>query len=190
MIYVVSGMCRSGTSMMMHGLIKGGIPAVYDVDKDDIRLAALKEKGYDANHHGLFELYKSSLEERFPHDLDGEAVKISDIQWPTLNGYAGSGMNVVYMLRDMECVMQSLTAFTGRPCSENTKLRHNKQGEFIQLVRNRPDVANVTVMRYEDVISNPVGCFEILKGNGFPIDPEKAAAVVDPQYHHFRKGGE
>jgi hypothetical protein len=186
MIYVVSGMARTGTSMMMHALIKGGIPAIYDVGRDDLRLKILKEQGYDGNHFGIFELYTSTLLKRFPDDLDRELVKISDTTWDILEGQAKDGIRVVYMLRDKENVLMSTMALKGKIDLDEYSERHDKQGERIEQVRNRPDVKSVDVFHYEDVVKDPEPYFELLKEHGFPIDVERAVSVVYPSLHHFR----
>lgn len=186
MIYAVSGMARSGTSMMMHALIKGGIPAIYDVGKDDVRLRMLKKMGYDANHNGLFELYKDNLKEKFPYDLDGEVVKIQDTQWEQLDRYAENGIRVVYMLRDKECVLKSMYAFTGSNHGGRNARRWDKQYDYIQSIKDRHDVKSVDVLWYADVVEDPEKYFIELKEHGFPINVEKACSVVNPEYQHFR----
>ena len=172
--------------MMMHALIKGGIPAVYDVGKSDARLMYVKEKGYDSNHDGLFELFKSSLLKRFPDDLDNEVVKIQDWQWDGLKGQAKNGIKVVYMLRDKESVLKSYVAFTGSKTQEAVSERHDIQIDYIQKINERPDVVGVTELQYEEVVESPLFYFELLKAYNWPIDATKAASVVNSNYHHFR----
>ena len=186
MIYVVSGMCRTGTSMMMHALIRGGIPAIYDIGKSDARLLALKEMGYDSNHDGLFELYKSNLADRFPDDLDDELVKIQDQQWGGLIGHAENGIRVVYMLREKDSVLKSFKAFTGSASLTNIAERHDAQMDYIQQIKDRPDVVSVTMLQYEEVVNSPLQNLELLTRGGWPINAKKAAAVANPEYHHFR----
>ena len=186
MIYVVSGMCRSGTSMVMHALIKGGIPAIYDIGKADARLLWLKEKGYDANPDGLFELYKSSLLKRFPNDLNKECVKIQDWQWEGLSGEAKDGILVVYMLRNKTSVFKSCAAFTGSMNFEKLEVRYSSQFDIIEQIEARTDVVSVTVLNYENVVKNPDYGFGLLKTHGFPINVTRAASVVKPEYAHFR----
>jgi hypothetical protein len=186
MIYVVSGMARTGTSMMMHALIKGGIPAIYDVGRADPRLQVLKKLGYDSNHDGLFELYKKNLYKKFPDDLDDELVKIQDWQWRELSGEAENGIKVVYMLRDKQSTLKSFMAFTGSSLLKEAEDRYDMQDEYIAEIRERSDVIDVTELWYEEVVRSPLSNFQLLKEVGWPINAEKAAGIVNPAYHHFR----
>ena len=187
MIYVVSGMGRSGTSMMMNALIMGGVPGAYEPDKAIDRLAKLKANGYDANPNGVFELYKPDVVRLFPDGLDGYAVKIADFMWERLQGLASQGINVVYILRNREDVCSSMKAFNPLCNKEAVGKRRDSQLDIIRCVMSRPDVVNVTVISYEDVIADPLRSFEILKEAGFPINVVKAASVVNPNYQHFKE---
>lgn len=186
MIYVVSGMARTGTSMMMHALIKGGIPAIYDVGKGDARLMLLNAMGYDANHDGLFELQKPNLLKRFPDDLDTELVKIADFQWELLSGQAENGIRVVYMLREKESTMMSLAAFTGAEDLSEYEERWNHQQDYIKQIMSRKDILSINIFHFEDVVADPVPHFNKLKRAGWPIDVNRAVSVVKPELHHFR----
>jgi hypothetical protein len=186
MIYAVSGMARTGTSMMMHALIKGGIPAIYDIGKADARLLYLASQGYDSNHDGLFELYKKNLYRRFPAELDGEAVKIHDWQWSKLTGYAEAGLSVVYMQRNKADVLKSIVAFTGDKELSQFERRWDNQSKVIMELTKRPDIKEVVVFQYEELVAKPLPHFEFLVTKGFPINPVKSASIVNPEYHHFR----
>jgi hypothetical protein len=49
------------------------------------------------------------------------------------------------------------------------------------------DDMEVIVLPYGDVIEQPQAVFAAIERFGFPIDPEKAASVVDPDLYRFRK---
>jgi len=173
---------------MMHALIKGGIPAIYDIGKSDTRLLYLKKSGYDSNPDGLFELYKSNLMERFPDDLDGEAVKIQDQQWEALKDkQAQNGLFVIYMTRDKESVLQSYAAFTGSTDLTEVSERYDNQLSIIDSIQARSDVTYLFKLNYEAVVRAPRYYFKLLKNNGLPINHLKAASVVKSEYHHFRE---
>jgi len=187
MIYVVSGMVRTGTSMMMHALIKGGIPAIYEVGKD-ISVKARITREYDPNIDGMFELSYGMLLQRFPDDLDGEAVKIHDSQWLGLRDkYAKNGLSVVYMIRKPNDVLSSLCrlTFKDKPTRKEVA-RANFQINVAKNVANRKDVKALVVMKYEDVLDYPRKCFEYLVNEGFPINVERAMSVVKPSACHYR----
>lgn len=179
-------MARTGTSMMMHALIKGGIPALYDVGKADPRLTWLKERGYDANPDGLFELYKPNLYERWPDDLDGEAVKVQDWQWDKLKKLS-PGMSVIYMRRQLEPCFKSWYAFTGNSDRNKWLERYNRQDLIIERLKRRDDLVRFTEVEYELVVDNPKDEFMRLWEIGWPLDPHKAASVVNPEYQHFKE---
>ena len=187
MIYVVSGMARTGTSMMMHALIKGGIPAIYEVGKD-IRVKMRITEDYDPNVNGLFEITHEHLLERFPVDLDGEAVKIHDWQWDEIGDKLSNGLMIVYMTRDKQDILDSLCRFTGNKEPTDKMIeRVNMQFEVAQAVSMRKDAVDVIRADYNDVLSDPLAFFEYLASHNFPINPVKSASVVNPEYRHFRQ---
>lgn len=187
MIYVVSGMARTGTSMMMHALVKGGIPAIYEVGKD-IRLKMRITEDYDPNPNGLFEITHEHLLERFPDDLDGEAVKIHDWQWAEIGDKLSEGLRVVYMTRPAGDILDSLCRFTGRKEPSDKMIeRANMQFEVAQAVSMRKDAVDVVRADYNDVLSGPLSFFEYLELHGFPINPVKSASIVNPEYRHFKQ---
>jgi hypothetical protein len=187
MIYVVSGMARTGTSMMMHALVKGGIPAIYEVGKD-IRVKMRITEDYDPNPNGLFEITHEHLLERFPDDLDGEAVKIHDWQWAEIGERLSEGLMVVYMTRPAGDILDSLCRFTGRKEPSDKMIeRANMQFEVAQAVSMRKDAVDVVRADYNEVLSDPLAFFEYLELHGFPINPVKAASIVNPEYRHFRQ---
>ena len=189
MIYIVSGMARTGTSMMMHALIKGGIPAVYEVGKD-ARLKIRTTEDYDPNPDGLFEITHEHLLERFPDAFEDELVKIHDWQWDEIGEkLSDTGLMIVYMVRNKQDVIDSLCKFCGsrEPTSDMIE-RANMQVEVAQAVSCRQDAKEVVMVKYQDVLADPLPVFEFIKGKGFPIKPEKAARVIRPEYCHF--GGE
>lgn len=189
MIYVVSGLLRTGTSMMMHALIKGGIPAIYDVGKD-ITIKSRMTEDYDPNLNGTFELTYAALIKRFPDDLDGEAVKIHDTTWMALkHHHAPNGMAVVYMTRRTEDILASLQRMIGKEglvAQQVLRATMEFQLAVAESVRKRKDVKTLTIMRYEDVLDDPRKCFELLKKEGFPIDVDRAVSVVKPDACHYR----
>ena len=52
-------------------------------------------------------------------------------------------------------------------------------------MRNRRDMENI-VFQYQEVLANPVEAFGFLKERGWPIDVNKAAAIIDPNKCHHR----
>jgi hypothetical protein len=186
MIYVVSGMARTGTSMMMHALIKGGIPAIYEVGKD-VRVKMRIEGDYDPNPNGLFEITHEHLLERFPDDLEGELVKIHDWQWDKLGEKISEGLMVVYMVREPKDILDSAVRFIGMDEPDNNLItRTEMQHEVAYAISCRKDAKEVVEANYYDVLSDPLAFFAYLRDIGFPIDPKRAASVVKPEYCHFR----
>jgi hypothetical protein len=186
MIYVVSGMARTGTSMMMNALSEGGLPAIYDGGKNEL-MDKKRTPDYDPNHDGLFELFKERLYRMWPVDLNGYLVKVADFQWEKLPEADENSVKVIYMRRNLDSVLKSFMALIGAADKEQTVLRWKRQKKIIEQIGQRLDVENIKVFWYESILERPAMHFSELMRSGWPIDPIKAVAVVNPDYCHFRQ---
>jgi predicted AlkP superfamily phosphohydrolase/phosphomutase/tetratricopeptide (TPR) repeat protein len=97
-IIIVSGLPRSGTSMMMNMLQAGGIPAFTDKQR----------KADDSNQKGYFEheaVKALARDQRFLEDIDGQAVKvIAQLLFHLPDRYR---YKVIFMERDLDEIINS-----------------------------------------------------------------------------------
>lgn len=182
MIYVVSGFPRSGTSMMMSALEAGGLSVVRSPKRDRLNKRHSDER-YAPNPHGL---YEPNLREMalpgWPKKHDEQALKVL---CPWVKHLSVHRYKVVFLHRDPEEIRQSFeAAFQGK--LDTSKIAAQVRDGREQLA-NRLDVSSLTDMEYADVIENPQAAFDRLYMHGWPIDVEKAAAVVDPSLYRFRR---
>lgn len=186
-IVIVSGLPRSGTSLMMKMLDAGGVP----VWTDGIRTAD------DQNPHGYYELERikeidKGTDTRWIREGRGRAVKvISSLleQLPADNNY-----RVVFMNRDLDEVLDSQRKMLARrgdaagterePALKTAYELHLRR--IRHLLRTRPCFTMLEVA-YADVIADPaaaaagVGAFV---GGG--LDTTRMAAAVDSTLYRNR----
>jgi len=73
----------------------------------------------------------------------------------------------------------------GKGEGQTPRLYQGYQDRIQIILENRSDV-KLNILHYADVIDDPVSAFEMLAGNGFPINTEAAAAVVDKNLYRNR----
>ena len=186
-LIVVTGLPRSGTSMLMQMLAAGGMTVVSDglraPDEDNPR-------GYQ-EFEPVKQLHKSSkwlFEER------GRAIKIVA---PLLNALpAGLACRVILCERDLDEVLDSqerMLARRNQPLAATAERRRMLKGEYVRglgrlkaMLARRP-ATQVLVVEHSHVISDPLGTAERLNkflGGGLAVS--KMAAAVDPALHRAR----
>ena len=180
---IVSGLPRSGTSMLMRLLQAGGVPLLVD-----------EERPADENNRlGYFEYapVKNS-----PHDVswlaqaNGRAVKVVA---PLLRYLpAAKPLRILVMHRPLEQVLASQQAMIlrlGRTLSEEQAAT---SGQFARLMENLPAFLaktpewSVLHISYEAVLANPhEQCKRLALFLGGNFDPLRAATAVDPTQVRF-----
>jgi len=182
-IIVVSGLPRSGTSLMMQMLDRGGIPAV----TDEVRTA-------DAdNPRGYYELERVKALKRdasWLPEVKGKAVKVISqllYELPSNHRY-----RVIFMERDLDEVILSQEKMLERlgktPAPRDAIERHFTQ----HLERLRDWLADqryidVLYVRYDDVMERPeeqasrIAAF--LEGR---VDPARMVQAVDSSLYRNR----
>lgn len=184
-IYVVSGHPRSGTSMMMGCLQAGGMTAAYSSARDDWS----KKYGQQAsgfNRTGLFELTMDLIKApEFPALYEGCVVKLvwDWLRW--LKPYE-PGYRVIMMIRHPEEVRQSFEATISDRKNLIAENYDKRLMGWVERLTIRPDVFDLVMVHYSEAIYDPIGCMTTLAERGWPIDPAKAAAIVDPRLYRFR----
>ncbi len=177
-ITIVSGLPRSGTSMMMRMLQAGGMSLLMD----NVRAAD------DDNPNGYYELERVKQIERdqsWLQDAQGKAVKIISALLKDLpQGYA---YKVIFMRRRMEEVLVSQRQMLVRRGESGDAIgdermallfrKHLRQVEA--WLGNQPNV-EVLYVSYNEVLENPVEhAQKINQFLGSRLDVEQMAAVVD-----------
>lgn len=183
-ITIVSGLPRSGTSMMMRMLEHGGIPAL----TDGIR------KADDDNPLGYYEfepVKRLSKDFSWLPDASGKAVKIIYVFLDKLP--PGHQYRIIFMRRNLEEVV----------LSQKTMLRHRQEADRMsdqqlmdayaeQLARlelwmRRQENFQVLYLDYQDVVNEPARAASEISGFlGLPLDTKAMVEAVDPALHRNR----
>lgn len=184
MIVVVSGLPRSGTSLLMQMLKAGGLPVL----TDGLRVAD------EDNPRGYFEWEPAKRLPREPELIrmaEGKAVKIvSSLLWALPPGYE---YRVLYMERPLAEVAASQVAMIRRhggaaPLEGEALVRAlaAHQQQVLALVRQIPGAALCTV-RYHDVLADPFQqARRIANFLGMPLDCEAMARQADRRLYRQR----
>ncbi len=186
-VIVVSGLPRSGTSMMMRMLDAAGVPVFTDNERGaDVD----NPKGY--YEHERVKHLETDPDKSWLRQARGKVVKvISHLlkELPDDNYY-----KIIFMRRDLDEVVASQNKMLERRGEDNplddqkTKeyyLRHLVQVQF--LVRNRRNFEMIEV-QYRDALERPREfATRVNRFLGGHLDVETMAAVVDAQLYRNRK---
>ncbi len=184
-VIIVTGLPRSGTSMMMQMLHEGGI----DLLVDD------KREADENNPKGYYELdaVKSSMKDTsWLGQAGGKAVKVVTPLIKSLN--LKSRFKVIWIERKISEVIMSQEEMLKRkdPARkvtynmnlENQFLKMNEEAEDFLAKKNNVEVLK---LKHEDVLANPEtaaeSIFEFLGGRG---DKSRMAAAVDTSLHRVK----
>lgn len=183
--YVVSGHPRSGTSMMMHALINGGLDGAYSSPRAP---SSNNSAAYAPNPNGFFEFVENEQQQPWhPRQFSGKVLKALYGMMPQL---APGNYKVIFMLRHPEEIRKS-NARMGRSGKRplNRALTDenyfSKMSHYLSIADLRPDMEVLQVW-YRDVLTDPIAQFERIKDFGIPIDPKAAASVVNPKLYRNR----
>ena len=186
-VTVVSGLPRSGTSMMMKLLEAGGLLPV----TDNIRTADEDNpKGY-YEFERVKQLPKGDV--AWLPDAQGKVVKVIAALLPHLPG--GYEYRVIFMQRAMSEVLASQRQMLIRrgedpnkiPDDVIAKLFEKHLRQVNEWVSQQPHVARLDV-NYNEMLKNPQPF--IVQINAFlggQLDVQRMATVVDPSLHRQRK---
>jgi hypothetical protein len=186
--YIVSGHPRSGTSMMMHALISGGLKGAYSSEKVP---RSNSNAVYAPNPNGFFELVNNEQQEPWhPKRFAGKVLKSIYGMLPQLSP---GNYKVVYMLRNPEEIRASNAKMDRRARALDRALSDDdyfsKMSHYISIAEKRPDM-DILQVWYHDVLANPVEQFERIRDFGIPIDPDKSASIVNPKLYRNRRDNE
>lgn len=183
MITVVSGLPRSGTSMMMQMLEAGGVAML----TDGVRTADV------SNPKGYFEderVKKLGEDAAWLGEADGRGVKI--ISHLILHLPPDRTFKVIFMRRDIEEILASqeaLLASQGKGAGDANVLRRAYTRHLREVETWLAEQANIEVLyvRHRDVVRDPAGQAERVSAFlGGGLDVDKMVSAVDPALHRQR----
>ena len=184
-ITVVSGLPRSGTSLMMQMLSAGGLPAL----TDDLRQAD------ESNPRGYFEfepVKRLRTDRGWLDQARGRAVKIIHVllrELPTDGTYQ---YRVILMKRPMEEILASQRAMLkrqGKPSADEAMLAKIYASQLAQIAEwlGSQSTFSFLPMEYHDVLKEPreaaAEIYTFLDGG---LDVGAMVQAVDPTLHHQR----
>ena len=183
--YIVSGYARSGTSMMMRCMELGGIECHYD-KHHKVKSGSNKYGSYEVPRSESVtpEAYKSKWESMFNHPNKCVKIELMKIKHIPRDKF----YRVVMMLRHPQRIYLSLRHQWGdMPDAQRVKEPDNYYrivGQRIVMLSEMPNV-ELSIVEYSRVIKETWPTFLRLKNEGWPIDPEKAAAGVESTEMRF-----
>jgi predicted AlkP superfamily phosphohydrolase/phosphomutase/tetratricopeptide (TPR) repeat protein len=191
-VLVVSGLPRSGTSMLMQMLHAGGLPVLTDgtrqADEDN-------PKGYFE-----FEEVKKMLQDRdgiknWVANARCHAVKVVV---PLVNSLPpGPKYRVVLLERDPDAILASqakMIVRRGEAVQDTPERRNRLRAQYARLMeqthaalKSRPDVQLLT-LRYEEIVRVPAAAAEAINQFvGDELDVSRIASAVDASLHRNRQ---
>jgi len=190
-ITVVSGLPRSGTSMMMSALRAGGMPLLLD----GIREA-------DANNpKGYFEYERVKKlpvgDTEWLKSAEDKAVKIISALLEHLSD--AYDYRVIFMERDIDEILKSQKRMLARngtdqgaTVSDEDMRRHFQAYlEEVQSLLNERGWLKVIYVSYNQVLQNPIGEFQrVAKFLDGKVDPVLMMEVVDPTLYREKINGD
>lgn len=174
--YIVSGTQRTGTSMMMECVERGGLEICWDKSREE---AIHREQPQNPNAR-FYELEPPRQWFMPMSEFRGKCIKAMGA---TCLGRDGGPFKVMYMVRDRDEQRQSIEAACNQENSLATQEMLDKT--FLGRLRASDQVDSLTILDYGEVLKNPLKAFRSLQKDGWPIDPVKAASVVNPQLKHY-----
>ncbi len=184
-VTIVSGLPRSGTSMMMRMLDKGGLPVM----ADSIRVAD------EDNPRGYYEfepVKKTAEDASWLEDAEGRVVKmvyrlLYDL--PNNRRY-----RVIFMRRHMDEILASQKKMLIRkgmadnvpPDEEIAALFNSQLTQFIDWEKDQPHIEMLQV-HYSEIMKSPTDpACSIDEFLGGGLDTEAMCQVVEPQLYRNR----
>lgn len=179
--YIVSGFLRSGTSMMMGALHRGGLrPALPD------RLPSNQVRPHRPHDNPFYELTDADYRRPdFPRPWFGQVIKVLG---PGVGRMVVGNYRVVWMTRNPAEIRASYRCEF--PHGKSVDRICDNYDEYVtdclNIIRNRHDCKKPIVLDYANVLDDPAAAFSRLVAAGWPIAPCAAAAYVNPALRHHR----
>lgn len=184
-VVVVSGLPRSGTSMMMKMLAEGGLPAVVD---------NLREADED-NPNGYFEIEDVKAlkdgQNRWMYEARGKAVKVISY----LLEFLPKDLNydVIFMDREIREVLASQKKMLARRnevstiSDEEMEEQYRKHLKAVKYWLPRQPNMRVIYVKYDEMVKSPETLVpSLLQFLELPLDAEAMKAVPNPSLYRNR----
>lgn len=180
--YIVTGIHRTGTSMMMLALGQC-IPVYWYARENEVkfqpgdgqRCLEPPMADHEAGTFPWHPLYAGMLVKCFCNKIQNLCIE------DPVHVANQRTHNVVYMTRDYDAICKSQFRAFGQDLGITSEEYWNLVQEDIKALNKQPNV-NLSVFRYESVVANPLFYFNELKEKGWPIEPAKCARVINPQH--------
>lgn len=177
MIWVVSGLLRTGTSMLMQACRAGGMRVVGDAARE-AEVQQFRRAGYDPTPGGVWEIpFSTYTRPDFAEAYAGCVVKVFQWALPVL---PVADYRVALMRREAADRRRSGEAMLGEAGWAIWELDAQHMPALAR------DDMDVVTLDYAAVVADPVPAFTTLVAHGWPLDVERAAAVVDPTRSRVR----
>ena len=181
-IYIVSGLPRSGTSLLMQSLKEGGLPVAADgIRKPD----ESNPKGY-LEVESIIDKLRDNPE--FVFNFEDQVLKVVayGLQYLPSGNY-----KIVYMERNIEEVLDSMEKMMNSTDKERegTKLAFEKLNEKTKSDISQRQDMDVLFINYNEILSNPEE--QLAKVHSFfedkNLDLEKMVQAVDNTLYRQRR---
>lgn len=187
-ITIVSGLPRTGTSLMMQMIHAGGIPALTD------RVRASDED----NQKGYFELEavkRTKKDDSWLAEAAGRVVKMVHLLLYDLPG--NHQYRVVFMRRDLREVVRSQGVMLARRGTDGARLTDEQligayEGQLTKIQRWLDEQPNFQVhqVSYNSLMSDPPPAVTAIRTFlGGELDGDAMLASIDPSLYRQRQGG-
>jgi len=179
--YIVSGLERSGTSLMMQVLVASGLEASYDDSR----------KADDNNPNGYYELEGGKIIGRLMQggypldDYKGKFIKITayGLQYLPEGKY-----KIIYMERDMHEIVNSMSKMAGIQYDNRLSQILTKLNDYIKETITKRDNTNTIFINYNEFIKDPEGDLEtICKFLNVELNINIMKSVIDKKLYRIRK---
>ena len=183
--YIVSGLERSGTSMMMQMLVSGGIPIAYTESR---KADTHNPKGYYELEGG--KIINSLMKGVFPMEIyRGKFIKITAYG---LSYLPSTGMyKIIYMERNLDEVLDSMEKMSQviDVNREETKQSFKKLNEKVKKEIQTKENIDVLLMNYNEMLKDPhANVRKICEFIGpYDFETTKMISVVDTQLYRQRR---
>jgi hypothetical protein len=183
--YIVSGLERSGTSMLMQILHAGGVPIAFDESRpSDIH-----------NPRGYYELEGGKIINRlmdgtFPlRDYTGRFIKITafGLQYLPPGKY-----KIIYSERNLEEILDSMEKMADIKDEQRAETRESFQKLNTMIkekIRTNREDMDVLFVNYNDILTHSKECirgiYDFLGGSDFDLD--RMVSVIDERLYRQRR---
>lgn len=180
--YIVSGLERSGTSVMMQMLHNGGLPVAFDESRPPD----------EHNPRGYFELAGGKIINRLmdgTFDIESHKGRILKITAYGLKFLPEGKYKILYMMRNIDEVINSMAKMGAEVDKAKDRMLFSKLNRYcFELMDGRNDMEYVTI-NYADVLADPVSQIErVSEFLDQPFDFASAVTAVDPSLYRNRAG--